>query len=199
MISTMFGGDALSSSVAVAPNRSGKIASPPRPKVKASGGEPTNTSSARDAEHFPGIAVGDRSGGRDGNAWSPSARRWCREVKPSSATSSRPVLTASKRHRLVERDAVELGVVVGGAVEVDDLLEESAGLGAGDQLVQRCGCRISASAISALSTILVSSPARSIGMVLTTTAPALVAASQAATSAGLLAERISTRWPGLTP
>ena len=57
----------------------------------------------------------------------------------------------------------------------------------------------SASAISALSTILPSSPARSIGMVLTTTAPALVAASQAATIAGLLAERISTRLPGCTP
>ena len=58
---------------------------------------------------------------------------------------------------------------------------------------------VSASAISALSTIFANSPARSIGMVLTTTAPALVAASQAATSAGLLTDRISTRWPGLTP
>ena len=58
---------------------------------------------------------------------------------------------------------------------------------------------VSASAISALSTILSNSPARSIGMVLTTTAPALVAASQAATKAGLLPERMSTRLPGLTP
>ena len=57
----------------------------------------------------------------------------------------------------------------------------------------------SAMAISALSTICFSSPERSIGMVLTTTAPALVAASQQATMAGLLAERISTRLPGLTP
>ena len=57
----------------------------------------------------------------------------------------------------------------------------------------------SASVTSALSTICVSSPARSIGMVLTTTAPALVAASQQATMAGLLAERISTRLPGFTP
>ncbi len=56
-----------------------------------------------------------------------------------------------------------------------------------------------AKAISALSTILASSPARSIGMVLTTTAPALVAASQAATMAGLLAERMRTRLPGFTP
>ena len=38
-------------------------------------------------------------------------------------------------HRLVERDAVELGIVIGGAVEIDNLLEEFAGLGAGDQLV----------------------------------------------------------------
>ena len=45
MIWIMFGGDAFSSSVAVAPKRSGKIARPPRPKVKASGGEPTKTSS----------------------------------------------------------------------------------------------------------------------------------------------------------
>ena len=57
----------------------------------------------------------------------------------------------------------------------------------------------SASLISALSTIFVSSPARSIGMVLTTTAPALVAASQHAIIAGLFAERISTRLPGFTP
>ena len=41
--------------------------------------------------------------------------------------------------------------------------------------------------------------ARSIGIVLTTTAPAFVAASQQATMAGLLAERISTRLPGSTP
>ena len=40
-------------------------------------------------------------------------------------------------HRLVERDAIELGVVVGGAVEADDLLEEAAVLGAGHQLVHQ--------------------------------------------------------------
>ena len=45
----------------------------------------------------------------------------------------------------------------------------------------------------------VNSPARSIGMVLTATAPALVTASQTATIAGLLPDRISTRLPGLTP
>ena len=59
------------------------------------------------------------------------------EVKPSSATSSRPVGTASKRHRLAQRDAVELGVVIGGAVEADHLLEEFRGLGAGGELVHQ--------------------------------------------------------------
>ena len=69
------------------------------------------------------------------------------------------------------------------------------------QAISSSAMRLSHSArlISALSTILPSSPARSIGMVLTTTAPALVAASQAATSAGLLPERMSTRLPGFTP
>ena len=57
------------------------------------------------------------------------------EVKPSSATSSRPVCDGVELDRLVERDAIELGVMVRGAVEVDDLFEEFAGLGAGHQLV----------------------------------------------------------------
>ena len=110
-----------------------------------------------------------------------------------------PGLHGGELHRLVERDAVELGVVVGGAVEADDAAAETAVLGAGDQFVGDRGVSQSARPISALSTIFVSSPARSSGMVLTTTAPALVAASQQATIAGLLAERISTRLPGLTP
>ena len=38
-------------------------------------------------------------------------------------------------HRLVERDAVQFGIVVRRAVERDDLLQELAVLGAGDQLV----------------------------------------------------------------
>ena len=59
------------------------------------------------------------------------------DVKPSSATSSRPVRTASYVHRLVERGPVELGVVVGGAVEPDHLREVPALLGAGDELVHQ--------------------------------------------------------------
>ena len=42
-----------------------------------------------------------------------------------------------ERHRLAQRDAVELGVVIGGAVEADHLLEEFRGLGAGGELVHQ--------------------------------------------------------------
>ena len=87
--------------------------------------------------------------------------------------------------------------MVGGPVEADDLSSEIVLSLA--QATSSSISRVSQSAkeTSALSTILVSSPARSIGMVLTTTAPALVAASQQATIAGLLADRIRMRLPGL--
>ena len=39
-------------------------------------------------------------------------------------------------HGLVERDAIEFGVVVGGAVEADDALQEAAVLGASDEVVE---------------------------------------------------------------
>ena len=101
-------------------------------------------------------------------------------------------------HRFVERDAIELGVMIGGAVETDHQLEEFAVLGAGDQFLR--DARVAERERNfRLSTIFASSPARSIGIVLTTTAPALVAASQIAIIAGLFAERTSTRLPGFTP
>ena len=45
MMSISSAGPAFSISTAHAPKRSGNTASPPSPNVKASGGEPTNTSS----------------------------------------------------------------------------------------------------------------------------------------------------------
>ena len=51
----------------------------------------------------------------------------------------------------------------------------------------------------ALSTILLNSPARNSGMVLTGTAPTFMAAIQHATNAGLFPERIRIRLPGITP
>ena len=100
--------------------------------------------------------------------------------------------------RLVQRHPVELGIMVRRAVEVHDLLEKLAGLRARDQFVGDAAVGQRQRNLGLVDD-LVSSPARSIGMVLTTTAPALVAASHAATSAGLLPERIRTRLPGLTP
>ena len=198
MISIMLGGEAFSSSVAAAPKRSGKIASPPSPKVKASGGEPTNTSSGVTPQHLLGIAVGD-----DQQVAVEMHRRLRLAGRAGGEAEQRDVVAAGRHrleaHRLVERDAVELGVVVGGAVEADHLLQEAAVLGAGDQLVHQPRVAERERDLGLVDDLASSSPARSIGMVLTTTAPALVAASQQATIAGLLAERISTRLPGLTP
>src|ERR1700722_9909492 len=42
-------------------------------------------------------------------------------------------------HGLIESEAVEFGVVIGGAVEADDALEIPAVLGAGDQFVEDAG------------------------------------------------------------
>ena len=152
----------------------------------------------RDAEHLLRVAVGD-----DQQVAVEMHRRLRLAGGAGGEAEQRHVVAAGRdrleAHRLAERDAVELGVVVGGAVEAD-----RPSSGSGSSLAQATSSslmRVSQSArlISALSTILASSPARSIGMVLTTTAPALVAPSQQATIAGLLAERISTRLPGLTP
>ena len=59
MILTISAGAAFSSSVAVAPNRNGKIARPPSPNVKASGGEPTKTSSGVTLRTSLRIAIRD--------------------------------------------------------------------------------------------------------------------------------------------
>ena len=50
------------------------------------------------------------------------------EVKPRSATSSRPVWTASNATGLFQRQPVELGIVVRGAVEADDGLQKALAL-----------------------------------------------------------------------
>ena len=119
------------------------------------------------------------------------------EVKPSRATSSRPVRTASKRP-ICRAHAVKFGVVVGGAVEADHLFEEAAVLGAGDHLVHQAR---------------VAQRQRDLGLVddlgefagpqhrhgVDHDRAGLGGASQQATIAGLLAERISTRLPGFTP
>ncbi len=120
------------------------------------------------------------------------------EVKPSRATSSRPVATASKRTGLVSAmrssSASWLAVPSKPTTCSRNRLSLAQATSSSISRVSQ-----SARAILALSTICANSPARNMGMVLTTTAPALVAASQQATMAGLLAARTSTRFPGRTP
>ncbi len=61
------------------------------------------------------------------------------EVKPSKRDVVAPRGYGGQGHGLVESEAVELGVVIGGAVEADDALEKAARLGAGDQFVEDPG------------------------------------------------------------
>ena len=92
----------------------------------------------RDAEHFLGVAVGD-----DQQVAVEMHRRLRHAGRAGGEAEQRDVVAAGRHrleaHRLVERDAVELGVVVGGAVEADHLLQEAAVLGAGDHLVHQPG------------------------------------------------------------
>ena len=57
------------------------------------------------------------------------------EVNPSKRDVVAAGLHRLKLHRLVQRDTIELGVMIRRAVEIDDLLEEAAGLGAGNQFI----------------------------------------------------------------
>ena len=104
--------------------------------MKASGGEPTNTSSGRHAEDLLGVAVGDdqkiamEMHGRLGLAGGAGRKAEQRDVVAAG-------LDRVEGHGFAERDAVELGIVIGGAVEADHLLEIFAGLGAGDELVHQ--------------------------------------------------------------
>ena len=59
MICTMLAGEAFSSSVAVAPKRSGKIARPPSPNVKAKRRRADEHVLRRHVQHFLGVAIGD--------------------------------------------------------------------------------------------------------------------------------------------
>ena len=138
MISTMFGGDAFSRSVAAAPKRNGKMARPPSPNVNASGGEPTNTSSGVTAEHFAGVPVGDDQ------QIAMEVHRGLGFAGGARGEPQQRDVVASGRHglvtdRLVERDPVELGIMVGRTVETDHFPQVFAVFGARDELVHQPG------------------------------------------------------------
>jgi hypothetical protein len=120
------------------------------------------------------------------------------EVKPSSTTSSRPVSTASNRTGFLSATRSSSASWLAVPSKPTTLVRNA------DVFAQATRSSISrvshrARPISALSTIWVSSPGRSIGIVFTTTAPAFTAARKHATIAGLLADRIRTRLPARTP
>ena len=65
-----------------------------------------------------------------------------------------PRWRGGQSHRLVEGEAVKLGVVVGGAIEADDAFEKATVFGAGDQFIEDASVA-KRKPISALSTIFV--------------------------------------------
>jgi hypothetical protein len=89
-----------------------------------------------------------------------------------------PGLHRLELHGLRQRQPVQLGVVVGGAVEAHDRLQKGGCPWRRRSSRPSAACRTARMGDLGLVDDLGSSPARSIGMVLTTTAPALVAASQ---------------------
>ena len=107
---------------------------PPEPKGKGQRRRADKDIVRRDLEHFPRIAVGyDHEiamevHGRLRLARGARGKSEQRDVIPAGPDGV-------EADRLVQGDAVELGIVVRGAVEVDDLLEKPAGLGACHQLV----------------------------------------------------------------
>jgi hypothetical protein len=151
----------------------------------------------RHVQHFLGVAVGD-----DEQVAMKIRGRLKFARGPRGKARQRHVVAAGfdrfEAHRFIQRNAIELSVVIRRPVEATTFFRKALSLAeATSSSISRVSQ--SASEISALSTIFLSSPVLSIGIVLTTQAPAFVAASEQATVAGLLAERISTRVPGSTP
>ena len=138
MISIMFCGEAVSSSVAVAPKRSGKIGEAAEAEGEGQRRGADEDVVGGDAEDLAGVAVGD-----DEEVAVEVHRRLRLAGGAGGEAEEGDVVAAGadglELHGLGEGGAVELGVVVGGAVEADDRLEEAAVLGAGDELVLDAG------------------------------------------------------------
>ena len=133
MISTISAGAAFSSSVAVAPNRSGKIASP-RPEREGQRRRADEDIVLGDVEDFLGVAV------RNDHEVAVEMHRRLGFARGARGKSEQGDVVAArlhrvKLHRLVQRHPVKPGIMVGGTVEIHHLLEEAAGLRARDQFV----------------------------------------------------------------
>ena len=179
-------GVAFSTSSVEAPACSGKSRTPPSPKVKANGGVPVKTSS------------GDGwSTWRENVSQTASRSRWkcivalgrpvVPEVKASIATSSLEVSTSSNVAGFGARRSSQ-------ASSPNPMVGRPSG-----STASRNRWSTSAASSRAISWMVWSSPVRSSGIVVTTTAPAFSTPNQAAASHWLLGPRRSTRLPGTIP
>jgi hypothetical protein len=182
------------SSTVLAPTAIGNSSNPPRPKVKASGGLPMKTSSAR---------ARSTCGGQHAHAAITS--RWKCMVALGT-----PVVPEVKASRQVSSAAVS---TASNALEWRAIAASSAL--AAPPKSSRCfntGCASAASSSSAASSashsawltwpmpmMAASSRARSSGMVATAMPPAFITANQQAAIIGVFGARSSTRLPGTRP
>jgi hypothetical protein len=185
MPSSSCGGVACSRSKALAPIRIGNSTSPPRPKVKANGGDPQKTSSG----------VGRRTW-RGKQSQIASTSRWkcivpfpspvVPEVKAMSATSSAAVSQLMKvvGFPRIRRSSSPSGPKVTDRPPARDVPLAVVAIACAQSAAIRVS--VSASVMRALSAVNVSSRARSSGMVQTTTPPALRIANQSAAIRGPL-------------
>ena len=186
-------GVAFSTSRELAPTRSGKTTSPPSPNVNASGGVPMNTSSA----------VGFSTCLENVSALASTSRWKCivafgrpvvPDVNASRATSSAAVSTSSN----VDRPSVGQEIEVAAGLRRRTRRPRMPGMSAPTRSSRKRWSH-SARSTAAISATVRSSPGRSSGIVVTTTAPALSTPNQQATNHGLFGPRSRTRLPGTTP
>ncbi len=200
-------GPACSSSRALAPARIGKTTSPPRPKVKPSGGLPAKRSSGRGpstcAEKVSAMASTSRW-----KCMQPLGRPVVPEVNAISATSSAAVSAAGNG----VPGAAPVRVPPSAPARVPPSARADRSSGASppyvairspgtSALARSSTARTSHSACRtrAISQIARNSCGRCWASTVTATAPAFSTASQQAASQGVVGPRSSTRLPGTTP
>ena len=197
IIPIRLGGLACSRSAAAAPKRNGKTASPPQPKGKGRGRAADEHIRRRDVRHLLGRAIGDNQQiavkvhGRLGIAGRPRG-----ETQQRHIVATRPGGVIADR--LFQRGAVKVGVVICGAVKACNHGQKGAIPRAQGQFLDQTGAAQRMGGFGLVDHLgQFARPQHRHGV--DHHRPALVAASQQATMAGLFADRISTRFPGLIP
>ena len=188
-------GVVFSSNTVLAPTDSGNSSRPPRPKVNASGGLPMKRSSAVARS----VCAGQQAQAAITSRWKcmvPLGWPVVPEVNAIRHTSSRAVSTGSKVAALAAARAASAS----DDASLNSTTCASSGQ-SGRASSSSCASRASHSAwvTRALCTMVVSSRARSSGIVPTAMPPAFTTPNQQAASIGELAPRSSTRLPLTRP